>query len=821
MTKRSKPNIFDRVLVEVEIQDMVLPSIRRTIDLSRTPYWVKLARERKLTHIFLAMAKDPEGEFPKRLHEFGVMCRIVGVDDVWPYVTIEGEYRAKWEEVESADDNNPNIGILISPPFVDDLTGLFYLKDNRFVLDEAARVNIDLIVAKAILRKVTKLAEILDDDDEFGPGNLSDIRDLIPNLDLRSYENLDRLTWMIMDSLPRISVAALQRGIEDFRLESRLLFCFSMLEYNIYLAENEPQINFMEAMRDAKKTLSGQKDGGSKDGGGESMAVNPALKDHLDRFNKIKDGLNPDVEKAIIEDFKHLESCQPGQAEWNAFINHLDCLLDIYSARVIDQRESIVEAEKILRESHYGMEEMKDRIIDFIATKRRNPKGKGLILCLVGPPGVGKTSVGRSIADALGLGFTRLSLGGIKDEADIRGHRMTYIGAIPGKIIQEIRRKGEKNLVFLLDEIDKIGNDFRGDPSSALLEVLDPEQNHSYQDHYVGCPFDLSNVFFICTANTREGIQPALLDRMDILNIPGYTEYEKVQIAKTYLVPKQLKEVGINDSVVFDWQDDKMLSFIVSGYTREFGVRRTEREIHHYLSRWARKNLPEGVALDKPIEFKVTEESIEELLGKRRYTHERIQPTLAGEAVGLAWTPVGGDILYIQSKVLSFKGKELSITGLVGKSMEESCKVALSNVRGMLEHEGCNDLDGKSIHVHIPEGAIPKDGPSAGITITCSIYSAVKKIPLREGIAMTGEITLSGKVLAIGGVKEKVLAAHRDGAKEIILPLSNKRNYEEDVRQEIKDSVKFHFVQHISDVFDIVFPSRKNVSMPDGSAIGC
>ena len=410
----------------------------------------------------------------------------------------------------------------------------------------------------------------------------------------------------------------------------------------------------------------------------------------------------------------------------------------------------------------------------------------------------------------------RLSLGGIRDEADVRGHRQTYIGAIPGKIIQEIVRLGVRNPVFMLDEVDKINSDFRGDPSSALLEVLDPEQNHSFQDHYVGAPFDLSSVLFLCTANLSSGIQPALLDRMEVIEIAGYTEFEKIRIAAEFLIPKQVIETGFPGLKV-NWQDndpDKIILKIVKGYTREAGVRDLERQIHQIFSRWGRQVMKDGddkfaIGETKPAEILITEELVEKLLGSPKYAHERVNKTEVGEAVGLAWTPVGGDILYIQAAIMPFTGKELSLTGSQGETMRESCKVAVSLLRIFLEKaKKSKVLENKTIHIHIPEGAVKKDGPSAGITTFSALYSEAFGVLVKPFVTMTGEITLKGMVTKVGGIKEKVLAAHRDGLKEIILPASNELDVKDKIPEEIKKDLRFHFMSSVDEVLPIVFPEN-------------
>jgi ATP-dependent Lon protease len=441
------------------------------------------------------------------------------------------------------------------------------------------------------------------------------------------------------------------------------------------------------------------------------------------------------------------------------------------------------------------------------------PDIKGPILCFVGPPGVGKTSLGKSIAKALGRKFVRQSLGGIRDEAEIRGHRRTYIGALPGQIIQSLCRAESKNPVFMLDEVDKLGMDFRGDPSSALLEVLDPEQNNSFRDHYLDLPFDLSEVLFIATANFMDPIPPALKDRMEVIHLAGYTEEEKVAIAERHLIPRQLENHGLKDDVAPIFTKES-LSQIIRNYTREAGLRNLERSIAAICRKAARK-WAEGAT--EPIT--VTPESLQEYLGAptslSREIKERVK--VPGVAIGLAWTPVGGDILFVEaSKVRG--GKDLALTGQLGDVMKESARAALTWVRAHgqqlgMEGDFYKDLD---IHLHVPEGSIPKDGPSAGVTMVAVLASILTGTPARDDLAMTGEVTLSGHVLPVGGIKEKLLAAHRYGLKEVIIPKLNEKAMEEDLPEEIRKDLKIHLVSNLDEALEIVFPSLKRELLPPG-----
>jgi ATP-dependent Lon protease len=499
-----------------------------------------------------------------------------------------------------------------------------------------------------------------------------------------------------------------------------------------------------------------------------------------------------------IQELKKLEAMPPMSAESTVSRNYIDWLLAVPWKKRSKETRSIDFAEKVLNEDHYGLEKIKDRILEFLAVRQLVKNPKGSILCFAGPPGVGKTSLGMSIAKATGRKFVRLSLGGVRDEAEIRGHRRTYIGAMPGQIIQHMKRAGTKNPVFLLDEVDKMASDFRGDPASALLEVLDPEQNVAFQDHYLDVDYDLSQVLFVATANVVHTIPAALQDRMEILHLEGYTEEEKLEIARQFLVKKQREQTGLSEkNLVFK---DDALTEIIRGYTREAGVRSLEREIGNVCRKVARRVVREGAKHKEEI----TAANVGEFLGVAHFrASEMHEKSEIGLVTGLAWTEVGGCILTTEVQVLDGKGK-LTITGQLGDVMQESAQAALSYIRGKahllgLSREFYRNLD---IHLHVPEGAIPKDGPSAGITMATALASALAKIPVRRDIAMTGEITLRGKVLPIGGLKEKLLAALRAGIFEVILPRDNEKDIAE-LPDNIKKSMKLHFVDQMDEVLPL------------------
>ena len=510
-------------------------------------------------------------------------------------------------------------------------------------------------------------------------------------------------------------------------------------------------------------------------------------------------GMPREVNEKAMQELKKLEAMPPMSAESTVSRNYLDWLLAVPWKKRSKEIRNIDHAEKILNEDHYGLEKIKDRILEFLAVRQLVKNPKGSILCFVGPPGVGKTSLGMSIAKATGRKFVRMSLGGVRDEAEVRGHRRTYIGALPGQIIQMMKKAGTKNPVFMLDEVDKMSSDFRGDPSSALLEVLDPEQNFMFVDHYLDVEYDLSQVFFIATANVMHTIPPPLQDRMEVLRLHGYTELEKLEIAKHYLVRKQREQGGLNEKNIA-FTDEGLLT-IIRGYTREAGVRNLEREIGNVCRKVARRVVKEGESYN----ITVTGETVSEFLGVVKF-----RDTLAAEksevglVTGLAWTEVGGSILSTEVSVVEGKGGKPLLTGKLGDVMQESAQAALTYVRSRASILGVpkDFYRNCDIHIHVPEGAIPKDGPSAGITMATGIASALAKIPVRRDIAMTGEITLRGKVLPIGGLKEKLLAAHRAGILEVIIPKENEKDLP-DVPENLRKEMKIHAVETMDQVLQL------------------
>ncbi len=622
------------------------------------------------------------------------------------------------------------------------------------------------------------------------PGKLSDT--VGANLQLTIEEKQDLLE--VFDPIERLTRVAEMLDIEIEKLNVDRTVQ-GRVKRQMEKAQKEYYLN--EKIKAIQKEL----------GRGEKSEIDE-LKKRIEAAGMTKDA----AEKATAE-LKRLENMPPMSAESTVSRNYLDWLLAVPWKKRSKEIRDLKFAEQVLEADHYGLEKIKDRILEFLAVRRLVKNPKGSILCFVGPPGVGKTSLGMSVAKATGRKFVRMSLGGVRDEAEVRGHRRTYIGALPGQVIQMMKKAGTKNPVFMLDEIDKMAMDFRGDPSSALLEVLDPEQNFMFVDHYLDVEYDLSQCFFIATANVLHTIPAALQDRMEVIRLSGYTELEKQEIAKRFLVRKQMEQTGLTPKEI-EFTDDG-INGLVQYYTREAGVRNLEREIGNVCRKIARKIVDsEGLKPKSTSPTVITTDKLIELLGPLKYRDlQASKKNEIGAATGLAWTEVGGQILTIEATLMDGKGK-LTITGKLGDVMQESAQAAMSYVRSRAHQLGLprdfyRNLD---IHLHIPEGAIPKDGPSAGITMATTIVSALTSIPVRGDIAMTGEITLRGKVLPIGGLKEKLLAAHRHGINEAIMPKDNEKDLP-DIPETLRNVMKLHFVDSMDDVLRIAL-EREPISLP-------
>jgi ATP-dependent Lon protease len=616
------------------------------------------------------------------------------------------------------------------------------------------------------------------------PGQLADL--ITSNLDIQVDEKQDVLETFDLKVRMRKVLQFLSRQLEVLKVREKI-----NTQVQEEMGRNQREYVLRQQLKAIKEEL-----GELDEGGGD-------LEEFKEKITQAK--MPADVEKVALKQYDRLKVMQPSSAEYTVTRTYLEWLIELPWAVSTDDLLDIANVRSVLDEDHYDLEKVKKRILEYMAVRKLKADKKGPILCLVGPPGVGKTSLGRSIARAIGRKFIRVSLGGVRDEAEIRGHRRTYVGSLPGRVIQGMKKAGTNNPVFMLDEIDKLGHDFRGDPAAALLEVLDPEQNNAFSDHYLEVPFDLSHVMFIATANIMDPIPPALRDRLEVLELPGYTLEEKRNIARQFLVPKQLEEHGLKTDIL-NITDDAVRE-VIESYTREAGVRNLEREV---------ANICRGVAV-KVAESKlegtatITSKEVPEYLGPQKFLSEVADRTVEpGVATGLAWTPVGGDIIFVEATRMQGKGA-LVMTGQLGDVMKESAQAALSFVRSRAKWLGLeeNFLDKTDIHVHIPAGAIPKDGPSAGITMFCALASLLTGKCVRNDVAMTGEITLRGLVLPVGGIKEKVLAAHRAGIKRIVMPERNAKDII-DVPPQARDELEIHFIKRMEEAIPLVF-----AEMPD------
>jgi len=622
-----------------------------------------------------------------------------------------------------------------------------------------------------------------------------------------STNEFGRMADLVAGILPGLSHTERQAVLEEVDVRARVQYVHKHLARELELIELRTKIQsqvqgqlsqtqrdfyLREQLKAIQKEL-GEGDDGRRDADEIRAKIEAA-------------GMSDEVKAEAMKELDRLARISPASPEYGVTRTYLEWMVTLPWNLTSAEKVNVQRAAEILDEDHYDLEKVKERILDYLAVLQLKPVLKGPILCFVGPPGVGKTSLGKSIARAVGRKFARISMGGMHDEAEIRGHRRTYIGALPGQIIQGIRRAGTRDPVFMLDEVDKLGRDFRGDPASALLEVLDPEQNSTFRDNYLDVPFDLSKVLFITTANMLDTVPEALRDRMEIIELQGYTEQEKVVIAFRYLIPRQITENGLEEaSIRFT---DEAVRHLVRRYTREAGVRSLEREIGTICRKRARR-----IAEGKKDDGVITQERVEEFLGAPRYRPDvevAERTRRPGVAVGLAWTPVGGDVLFVEAGRMPGGSRGLIMTGQLGSVMQESVQAALTWVRANATRYGIDPDVFKSsdIHVHVPAGAIPKDGPSAGITMATALVSMLTERRVRPNLAMTGEITLTGQVLPIGGIKEKVLAAKRSGVREVILPLENEVNVKEDLKSEQIGDVKLHFVKTVEEVMEIALEQR-------------
>ena len=723
----------------------------------------------KYKKIILAAQKSHDVDDPKDNEIYQVGClgeilQLLKLPDGTVKILVEGKERVKINQYHNEEKN-------------------YLLASCSKLADDLGKEDLSLL-SKAVLNKFDKLVKVSKKVTEEGLETIKDTKE--PS----------KVADAVANQL-QISLVEKQKILENLSVQNRLESLLTFIESEIEVLSVEKKIrgrvkNQMEKtqreyyLNEQLKAI--QKElGETEDGKDEIQNLEEAIK---------KAKMTKEAEEKSLAELKKLKSMSPMSAESTVVRNYLDWMVSLPWGKTSKVNTDINNAKKILDEDHYGLEKVKDRILEFLAVQSRINKIKGPILCLVGAPGVGKTSLGKSIAKATGREFVRMSLGGIRDEAEIRGHRRTYIGSLPGKIIQMMKKSGKNNPLILLDEIDKIGNDYRGDPSSALLEALDPEQNTTFNDHYLEVDYDLSNVMFVTTANTLN-IPGPLLDRMEVIRISGYTEDEKMEIAKKYLVPKQIKENGLKAG---EWiASDEALKDIIRYYTRESGVRSLEREI----SKLARKGVKEIVTKTKDT-IKIDEKNLNDYLGIKKFKYGEIEnKDGTGIVTGLAWTEVGGELLTIESVVMPGKGK-MEITGKLGEVMQESVKAAKSFVRSRCIEYGIIPpvFEKKDIHIHVPEGATPKDGPSAGIAMVTSIVSSLTGIPVKREVAMTGEVTLRGRVLPIGGLKEKLLAALRGGIKTVLIPDENEKDLAE-IPKNVIEGLKIIPVKTVDEVLKV------------------
>lgn len=723
----------------------------------------------KYKKIILAAQKSHDVDDPKDNEIYQVGClgeilQLLKLPDGTVKILVEGKERVKINQYHNEEKN-------------------FLLASCSTLADDLSKEDLSLL-SKAVLNKFDKLVKVSKKVSEEGLETIKDTKE--PS----------KVADAVANQL-QISLVEKQKILENLSVQNRLETLLTFIESEVEVLSVEKKIrgrvkNQMEKtqreyyLNEQLKAI--QKElGETEDGKDEIQSLEEAIK---------KAKMTKEAEEKSLAELKKLKSMSPMSAESTVVRNYLDWMVSLPWGKTSRVNTDINDAKKILDEDHFGLEKVKDRILEFLAVQSRINKIKGPILCLVGAPGVGKTSLGKSIAKATGREFVRMSLGGIRDEAEIRGHRRTYIGSLPGKIIQMMKKSGKNNPLILLDEIDKIGNDYRGDPSSALLEALDPEQNTTFNDHYLEVDYDLSNVMFVTTANTLN-IPGPLLDRMEVIRISGYTEDEKMEIAKKYLVPKQIKENGLKAG---EWiASDEALKDIIRYYTRESGVRSLEREI----SKLARKGVKEIVTKTKDT-IKIDEKNLNDYLGIKKFKYGEIEnKDGTGIVTGLAWTEVGGELLTIESVVMPGKGK-MEITGKLGEVMQESVKAAKSFVRSRCIEYGIIPpvFEKKDIHIHVPEGATPKDGPSAGIAMVTSIVSSLTGIPVKREVAMTGEVTLRGRVLPIGGLKEKLLAALRGGIKTVLIPDENEKDLAE-IPKNVIEGLKIIPVKTVDEVLKV------------------
>lgn len=722
-------------------------------------------------YVFLATQKDENTDLPTpddfyHVGTIGKIKQMLKLPGDSIRVLVEGVCRGKIDEV------------LFEVPYFQCIISKIVEKEADEVLPKtealmrSALGNFDeyLSVNQKLAPEILPTVAGIDD-----PGRFADL--ISSHLEIKTEEKQVLLETIDPDERLEKLNEFLVREIEILNIEQDI-----STKVKSQMNKNQREYYLREQMRAIQEEL------------GVSEEMEDEVDDWLQQLKKLK--LDKKIHEKVEKEIKRFGKMQPASAEASVSRTYIETILALPWKEEKEKNIDLLKAEEILNEDHYGLEKVKERVLEYLAVIQLSKSLKGPILCLVGPPGVGKTSIAKSVARAIDRKFIRMSLGGVRDEAEIRGHRRTYIGAIPGRIITSIKEVGSNKPVFLFDEVDKIGADFKGDPASALLEVLDPEQNRDFTDHYLEVPFDLSKVMFITTANTVDTIPRPLLDRMEVIDVSGYTEEDKLKIAQNYLIPKKVKEHALKEeNISFS---EKSIRDLINYYTRESGVRNLEREIANICRKVTRKIVS---GKDKP--YKITEKNIEGYLGKKRYRYDIIKDeTEIGVTTGMAWTAVGGDTLFIETTAVQGSGK-LVLTGQLGEVMQESAKAGISYIRSVSDELGIaedfyKELD---LHIHIPEGAVPKDGPSAGVTMCTAIVSTLTETPVRKDVAMTGEITLRGKVLPVGGIREKVLAAHRAGIKKVLLPVENEKDID-DIPKNVRRQLEFVLIERVSEALE-------------------
>ena len=773
--------VFPHMIVPVFInEDLCVKAVERA-----------LAADRRIfLSAFKVVGVEGEGldcalEPPFDVYDVGTICSVMRtrkLPDGRMKVLVQGLQKATIRKlVESKKFPVVDVAIVNSPP-------LEHPPSEVEALVRAVRESLEKVVS---LGKVLSpdILMILEDVKE--PGRLSDL--VAANLGFKVEQAQKILS--VDDPVERLSKvhAYLSREVEVYQMQMRIQ---SQAKEEIGKMQREHYLR--EQIRALKSELGD---------------IDP--KDEIEElWRKAEEAnLSKEARDEVTKQIRRLERMHQDTSDASLTKTHVETILSLPWSKYTEDKIDLQLVLACLDEDHYGLSAVKDRIVEYLAVKKLNPESKGPILCFVGPPGVGKTSLGRSVARAMGRKFSRISLGGVRDEADVRGHRKTYVGAFPGRIIQSLKLAESANPIIMLDEIDKLGSDHRGDPASALLEVLDPEQNHAYVDHYLSVPFDLSKVMFIANANTLETIPLALRDRLEVIEVSGYSELEKVRIANRFLIPKQIKEAGLaTQNVILTKQSVQCL---IRGYTRESGLRNLERQLASICRKIAR-NVAETTQKDSPNHVRVTPAMVQRFLGARTYSSQffHSEPAI-GVALGMAYTQTGGEILAIETNILSGSGK-LVLTGQLGDVMKESAHAALSFIRSQSSTFGLaeKEMDDKDYHIHVPQGAVPKDGPSAGVALVTSILSALLKVPPREKLCMTGEITLHGKVLPVGGLKEKVLAAQREGIDTVVMPEGNKPVYD-CLDAHNRKKISPYFIGSYVDIFEFLFPSVSSRNMND------